>query len=226
MKLLFNLCQTYPSVDGSDRTEWRIRISGKKNDQLRNPRPERVINRFQYEDDMYLIFNPTVSIVAKNKDTKESFSVPLSRYHEFLRKLQSVYKGLQNPKLVTQDEERLYLNAKEASSVGKKLTLYNAVLIMIPAVIHAEDTDRLGIQFQLDGTEIMTIEHHSILELCEVMDRIDIQTITAVISISESMTDLERKMDRILDGQARILALLGEPSSTRANPMKVFESML
>lgn len=206
MKILATLYESF-------EMEWRIHVNpkGLKND---NPNERRPIITFWTPNNepqsRMLIYNPKIALVGRMKrmQTEETVYIPINQLYAFANKLSLVYQGLSADSLKKRDGNHLYIDKNQALRLSQKMNLFNKNLVITPTVLTPYDTEVLGVQMTVGGKFACSMPHSDIREFCEILTHTDVQVYSLILSMMETIDNMDQKMDRILATQNEILSLL------------------
>ncbi|MCM1232592.1 MAG: hypothetical protein NC489_20905 [Ruminococcus flavefaciens] len=173
-----------------------------------------------------LIFNPTVALVIRGRDRKQSTDawIPWSLIYRFTASLSHVYHSLQTEKLYNAADGTLYVDRNIALSVSRRLSLFRNSITLTPGVI----MDRTGkpmkaIDFIVDEVNIGTMGHNEVLTLIDLIDHLDIANYSLTAGIIDELETMNTKFDQMklqMDRIERLLQTQPKPTQEpRSSPM-------
>lgn len=194
-------------------SEWKIRVAPRKlaSGEVDNELVE-VWKPNNKSDDAMLMFNPTISLVIRNrmaKDTK-AIIIPITMIYSFENCLSVIYNRLMTDGLYRMDKGTMYIDAKIAEKCSIKLSVFKDNITFIPIIIYTKHTEEpiKGIRLYLSGTPILELRHNDIREVCEILNHLDINTYTVALAMLEKMSTMDAKLDTMLANQVTMMEYL------------------
>jgi len=208
-------------------SDWKVRIvprrapSGEYDEEIFSTwKPDK--------DEEMLIFNPSISLVVRNRtDRNASVSIPISLTYALESCLSAVYSRLQTKGLYTMVNNELYLDANIAEKCAVKLSIYKSHIVLIPVVVHNTTTDEMlrGIRLWYGGNFVANLRHNEVRELCEVLNHLDIQAYTMILALAERITKMDEKLDQVISSQSLILSMLKDLGATKIKTTPPIDGM-
>jgi hypothetical protein len=129
--------------------------------------------------------------------------------------LKVMYNRVLDKDMYTKINGKMYLNESKANENKVKLTMFSDSLIFTPVLIEYEVNDttnvKRGIKIesaQDDNKPPINIDANELKTLYEVLNHLDINTYSLILSLIERMSSMDQKLDDILDTQHKILKLV------------------
>lgn len=199
---------------------WKIVVSpkGLKDDNGVSPTVRFWTPRGQPQDKM-LIYSPKIALSAKyvpkryddpeEYQNHESLNLPINMVYTFANRIRSVYQALADPKMFHKDANgNIIMDKNLAIQNSKKMSLYNANLVIMPAVVYYGDSQGYGAVISMGGKPVGRMMHFEMKELCELIDHLDFQVYSILLSVLEKNCEIDDKLTRLQGDVSEILSIL------------------
>lgn len=204
---------------------WKIRVSPEG---VRDKEPTPLFNVWipdgkQNKLHRWVFYNPKIAIVIQNKFQKEiKFYVPYTVFYNLKDTLRVMYSRLLQEGLYTTQDGILYVDQKNAMKKRIKISVFSDSLMFTPVAIQINEDENLwerGVKITSSTNEgILQLDINEVKTLFEVLDRLDINTYSLILSMAEQLSEMDEKLDEVLNIQRKILKLLAKSANQTSNP--------
>lgn len=164
----------------------------------------------------YLFYQPRIILfIQEPKQPDTRVIIPISALYLIKDMMQASYHRLGTDRLYTKNDGVLYCDEKIAKSLqlSMKLPKENTVY-SIPTIITNPYTGEESRGIKLISTQAggkpCHITEDEIRTIYEILDRLDVNTYTTILSMMEKLVTMDGKLDRILETQNTILHILSK----------------
>lgn len=167
-------------------------------------KPTDLITRYESKiGNVSLIFDPTVYIrlttgagVYKMTNEKNTANITFNLCYRFAAGLRNIYDQLSDNKLFHMDGGMLYVDHNRANEIGRRISLYNDVLVMLPAAIPGKENKFIkGVSLFINDRLIGHLTHSDILSVIEIIEHFDMTTYTLLTALVDKMEQMDSKLD-------------------------------
>ena len=163
----------------------------------------------------FIFYNPRVVLLLQADGNKESrIVIPVSSIYSFKDLLQVSRVRLREEGLFVLSEGTLYCDKRIAEKNKLKLPLPRGYTIeALPAVVHSylSDTEVPGIRlYSTRSSSDIQLPADTVNTIYEMLDRLDTNLYSIISSVAEKLMSMDKKLDKIMDDQNKILRLLNQ----------------
>lgn len=197
---------------------WKIRVSPNG---VKDSQPEELFkvwmpNNGKEKSKRWIFYNPKIAFIIQYKfNNMIKYYIPVSMFYALKDTLKVMYNRVLDKDMYTKINGKMYLNESKANENKVKLTMFSDSLIFTPVLIEYEANDttnvKRGIKIestQDDNKPPINIDANELKTLYEVLNHLDINTYSLILSLIERMSSMDQKLDNILDTQHKILKLV------------------
>lgn len=170
-------------------------------------------------EEKMLIYSPKIALSAKyiqkrydgqnEAQSHESINMPINMVYTFANRMRSVYQSLSDPKMFHRDSNgNIIMDKNLAIQNSKKMSLYNANLVISPSVIYYGDSQGYGAVITMGGKPVGRMAHFEMKELCELIDHLDFQVYSLLLSVLEKNCEMDDKLAKLQGDVSEILSIL------------------
>lgn len=209
------LYTTYSSV-------WKIRVSPNG---VKEEEPQELFRVWMPDGTKdnhkrWVFYNPKIALVIAHRFDKNSkYYVPMSMFYALKDALKVMFNRIASKDMYAKVDGQLYLSEQKKIENKVKLTMFSDSVVFTPVVIEYENDDGL---VQKRGVRIESIQNaektpidldiNELKTSYEVLDRLDINTYSLILSLAEQLGEMDQKIDKVIDLQTRILKLIEKES--------------
>ena len=168
------------------------------------------------EDNRWIFYNPKIAIIIQSKfDKSIKYYVPVSMFYTLKDAIKVMYNRIASDKVYDNLEGELYLDERKANKNRVKLTMFSDSIVFIPTIISQEADEVLllkrGVKIESlsdPNKPSVEIEISELKSLYEILDRLDVNTYSLILTLAERIDNMDNKLDKIIDLQTKILKLI------------------
>ena len=166
-----------------------------------------------------LIYSPKIAlqIKSRNRENRATSIIPYNLIYRFTSILEVLYEKLSDRGLFKESGSELYLDKAVAAKHARRLTVYSAMVSVIPDVVvnpYTKESKR-GVSIYDNDHFVGALVHHEVLALIDVLQRFDVNTFGLVSAIVDQLSDMQNDISlingnllKVLENQRQILELL------------------
>ena len=133
--------------------------------------------------------------------------------------LKVMYNRLSSKDIYSKVNGQIYMSEQTANENKIKVTMFSDSVVLSPIMIEKEENEvtvyKRGVKIESlqdpDRTPL-EIEVIELKTIYEVLDRLDINTYSLILSLAEQLGEMDQKLDKVLELQTKILKLIEKES--------------
>ena len=164
----------------------------------------------------WVFYNPKIAFIIQYRfDNTVKYYVPVSMFYALKDALKVMYNRVLSNEMYSKIDGKTFLNESKAIENRVRLTMFSDSIIFTPMLIEQETDEGI---IEKKGVKIDSVQNLDklsipidVIELktiYEILNRLDINTYTLILSLSEQITSMDKKLDKVLDLQTKILKLI------------------
>ena len=160
-----------------------------------------------------IYFNPKISIIGMSRFTKHRIWVPISLLYTLRDCIQTSYARLSIKGLFYERDGYVYCDHARAQEQRIKLPIPKGHSVLFePSVFYKDDEGQICISLTTASSPegSVSVLKNEAKELFTTLDHIDVNSYTVILSLLESMMNLNNKADMMLVKQSRLERMLAK----------------